>query len=157
MMYPIKAKERLDTMSNKLFTPEEIAALRESPYVESVSKKCVAFTPEFKRLVYKELLAGNRIDAVLEAHGIDTGALGKNRLRGMQEKLFKAAGREEGFTNLKKQPKQKASEKEITTENRIRRLETELAYTKQEVEFLKKVQAADMEARKAWESKHRQK
>lgn len=144
-------------MSNKLFTPEEIAALRASPHVESVSAKCVGFTPEFKRLVYKELLAGNRIDAILEAHGIDTAALGKTRIRGMQEKLFKAASRDAGFTNLRKQPKQRASEKEVTTENRIRRLEAELAYTKQEVEFLKKVQVADMEARKAWESRHRQK
>ncbi len=145
-------------MSNKLFTSEEVAAFQASRYVESVSARSVVFTPEFKRLVYQELLAGHKIDAVLEAHGIDTAALGKSRMRGMQEKLFKAAGREEGFANLRKQPKQKSSVgKEETTENRIRRLEAELAYTKQEVDFLKKVQAADTEARKAWESKHRQK
>lgn len=145
-------------MSNKLFTLEEVAAFQASPYVESVSARSVAFTPEFKRLVYQELLAGHKIDAVLEAHGIDTAALGKSRMRGMQEKLFKAAEREEGFANLRKQPKEKATGgKEETTENRIRRLEAELAYTKQEVDFLKKVQAADTEARKAWASKHRQK
>lgn len=145
-------------MSNKLFTSEEVAAFQASPYVESVSARSVVFTPEFKRLVYQELLAGHKIDAVLEAHGIDTAALGKSRMRGMQEKLFKAAEREEGFSNLRKQPEQKSSVgKEETTENRIRRLEAELAYTKQEVDFLKKVQAADTEARKAWASKHRQK
>ena len=145
-------------MSKKLFTAEEIANFRASPYVESVSERSVVFTPEFKRLVYSELLRGNRIDAILEGHGIDTAAMGENRLRGMQEKLFRDAGREEGFSNLKKTPKKKTvKEQAITTECRIRRLEAELAYTKQEVEFLKKLQAADTEARKLWKSKHRQK
>ena len=46
---------------------------------------------------------------------------------------------------------------EETVEQRIRQLENELAYTRQEVEFLKKLQAANMEAQKQWESKHRQK
>ena len=40
---------------------------------------------------------------------------------------------------------------------RIEQLEHELAYTRQEVEFLKKLQAANMEAQKKWESRHRQK
>lgn len=35
-----------------------------------------------------------------------------------------------------------------TVEQRINRLENELAYTRQEVEFLKKLRAADMEARR---------
>lgn len=145
-------------MSNKLFTPEEVAAFRASPHVESVSERSVVFTPEFKRLVYKELLVGNGIEAILEAYGIDTAAMGESRVRGMQAKLFQAAKRDAGFVNLKRAPKRKTSEeKAITTEQRIRRLEAELAYTRQEVEFLKKVQAADTEARKAWESKHRQK
>ena len=38
----------------------------------------------------------------------------------------------------------------------IKQLEHELAYTRQEVEFLKKLRMADMEAQKEWESKHRQ-
>lgn len=145
-------------MSNKLFTPEEVAAFQASPYVESASARSVVFTPEFKQIVYEELQSGHRIDAVLEAHGIDTAALGESRMRGMQEKLYKAAEREAGFANLRKQPRQKATDgKEETTEKRIRRLEAELAYTRQEVDFLKKVQAADTEARKAWASKHRPK
>lgn len=144
-------------MSNKLFTPEEIAVFRASPHVESVSERSVVFTPEFKRLVYKELLAGHKIEAVLEAHGIDTAAMGRSRIRGIQYKLFRSASREEGFANLKKVPRRSAEERAITAEQRIRRLEAELAYTQQEVEFLKKVQAADTEARKAWESKHRRK
>ena len=46
---------------------------------------------------------------------------------------------------------------EVSAEQKIRQLEHELAYVKQEVEFLKKLQLANMEAQKSWESKHRQK
>ena len=42
-------------------------------------------------------------------------------------------------------------------EQRIRQPENELAYTMQEVEFLIKLQAANMEAQKQWESRRRQK
>ena len=44
-----------------------------------------------------------------------------------------------------------------TLTERIAQLEHELAYTRQEVEFLKKIHTADLEARKEWESKQRRK
>ena len=145
-------------MSNKLFSPEEMAALKASPYVESVTSRSVCFTPEFKRVAYRELLSGKNIHDVFEEHGIDTAALGTVRINGFLERLRKAGERDEGFANLRHQRKNKTQEeRNQSAEKRIRQLETELAYTKQVVEFLKKVQAADLEARKAWGSKHRQK
>ena len=70
----------------------------------------------------------------------------------------KKAKQESGFSdrrseNYRRPPKTG----EETVEQRIRQLENELAYTRQEVEFLKKLQAAILEALKQWESKHRQK
>ncbi len=145
-------------MSNKLLNQEEINKLKASPFVESVTSRSISFTPEFKRIAYRELLAGKAIRDVFEDHGIDTAALGRARINGFISRLREFADREEGFKNLRHQPrKQSQEERNLTTEKRIRQLEAELAYTRQEVEFLKKVQAADMEARKAWESKHRQK
>ena len=143
-------------MRNKLFDPEEIASLQASPCVESVTSRSVCFTPEFKRLVYRELLSGKNIYEVFEEHGIDTAALGSARFNGFLERLRKAGERDEGFANLRHQKKSKTpEERSQSTEKRIRQLEAELAYTKQMVEFLKKVQAADTEAQKAWKSKHR--
>lgn len=145
-------------MSTKLFSPEEIAALTVSPYVESVTSRSVCFTPEFKRLVYRELLAGKNIYNVFEEHGIDTSVLGTVRINGFLERLRKAGEREEGFADLRHQRKAKTpEERSQSAEKRIRQLEAELAYTRQEVEFLKKLQVANMEAQKTWESKHRQK
>jgi len=145
-------------MSNKLFSYEEMAALKASPHVESVTNRSVCFTPEFKRLVYRELLSGRNIYEVFEECGLDTAALGRARINGFLERLRKTVDREEGFANLRHQRKVRTPEERgLTAEKRIRQLETELAYTRQEVEFLKKLQAANTEAQKAWEYKHRMK
>ncbi len=143
-------------MSKKLLSEEEVQTLRLSPYTESVSTRSVTFTPEFKRIMYDELLKGKKVDTILEERGIDSSVLGECRLKGICEKLYKTAEREEGFANLKKQKRPRdVKEKEETLEKQIRQLKAELAYTRQEVEFLKKVQQADTEARISWESKRR--
>ena len=48
-----------------------------------------------------------------------------------------------------------AAPEQMPLEERVRWLIHELEYAKQEVEFLKKLQMANTEARKEWESKHR--
>lgn len=145
-------------MSNKLLTQDEVDRLRANTFVKSVNCRSVSFTPEFKRIVHDKLLSGKPIRDIFEDHGIDTAALGEARINGFLARIREIADREEGFQDLRHQRRSKTpEERNLTAEKRIRQLEAELAYTRQEVEFLKKVQAADMEARKAWESKHRPK
>ena len=90
--------------------------------------------------------------------GIDPDVLGESRISGFCHTVNVQAKRDSGFsdnrqTNYRRPPR---SEDE-TVENRIKQLEHELAYTRQEVEFLKKLQMADMEARRQWESRHQPK
>lgn len=76
----------------------------------------------------------------------------------MAQRLYEFAEREEGFrpqNGRKKRDKEEVEEENLR--KRLQRLENELAYTRQEVEFLKKTQAADMEARRQWESKQKPK
>lgn len=153
-----KKKGLVHIMSRKLLSEEEMLALKASPYVESVSARSVFFTPEFKRTAYEELCNGKAMRDIFESHGIDTAVLGHSRVNGFREKVEIAAKREEGFANLKKQRgKREEPSNEDKLERRIRQLEHQLAYSKQEIEFLKKIQQADTEARKRWESEHRQK
>ena len=65
----------------------------------------------------------------------------------------------EGFADLRTGNQHKPAKEttEHTLGARVEQLEHELAYTRQEVEFLKKIHVADLEARKLWESKQRQK
>lgn len=145
-------------MSRKLLSEEEIAELKQNPHVTSVSARSVNFSTEFKQIAYEAMMRGENLASVLEMYGINTGVLGEVRIRGMAQRLYQFAEREEGFRSQKGQRKRNKDElEEENLRKRLQRLENELAYTRQEVEFLKKVQEADTEARRQWESKRKPK
>lgn len=144
----------MSTMSRKLFSEEEMAELKQNPHVTTVTPRSVNFTAEFKQTVYESIIRGERIAEVLERYGINTGILGEARIRGLWQRIMAVSERSEGFERKKPQPKLPTTEEESMAK-RLKRLENELAYTKQEVEFLKKTQVADLEARRQWESKRK--
>ena len=117
----------------------------------------IYFTPEFKQKAYDELIGGAKLRDILLRSGIDPSVLGEIRIRGLQQKLEKQAARPEGVQNLKQSGQKPVTSKEKSLEKQVRELQHQLAYTQQEVEFLKKIRMADLEAQKQWESKHRQK
>ena len=149
-------------MSKKTHTnplsKHEVERLKKSPYIASVTANTVRFTEAFKKLAYKKKCQGVPVSETMRQCGIDPEVLGASRVEGFSYTLNKKAKRESGFSdgrseNYRRPPKTG----EETVEQRVRQLENELAYTRQEVEFLKKLQAANMEAQKQWESRHRQK
>jgi len=136
----------------------EIEKLRTNPNIVSVTANTVRFTEEFKKLAYEEKRRGIPVSETMRRCGIDPEMLGPSRVEGFSYTLNKKAKQENGFSdgrseNYRRPPKTG----EETVEQRIRQLENELAYTRQEVEFLKKLQAANMEAQRQWESRHRRK
>ncbi len=145
----------------KQITAEEREILLMSPYVEKVSSSNVSFTPEFKQIIYQDMLNGKTVRTILSEHGINPKILGNSRIWGIAATLKKAADREEGFIDLRNESKRKSVSPEKAIEQKMKaklwQLEHELAYTRQEVEFLKKIRMADLEAQKEWESKQRQK
>ena len=146
-------------MAKKPLNAEELAELRESPFVSRIISGRISFTPEFKRMAYGQLISGKSMREIFEENGIDPDILGPSRIWSIAEKLRKNADREEGFEDLRghnsRKPAKETREQELSA--RVEQLEHELAYTRQEVEFLKKIHIADLEARKQWESRHRPK
>ena len=149
-------------MSKKTHTnplsKREVEELRKNSYIASVTANTVRFTEAFKKLAYEKKSQGVPVSETMRKCGIDPEVLGASRVEGFSYSLNKKAKQESGFAdgrseNYRRPPKTG----EETVEQRIRQLENELAYTRQEVEFLKKLQAANMEAQKQWESRHRQK
>ena len=145
------------THTNPL-SKREIEELRRNPHIVSVSANTVRFTEEFKKLAYEAKTRGISVAETMRRNGIDPDILGQSRVDGFSYTLNKKAKQESGFSdgrseNYRRPPKTG----EETVDQRLRQLENELAYTRQEVEFLKKLQAANMEAQKQWESRHRQK
>ena len=120
-------------MSRKLFNEEEIAEFKENPHVTTVTRRTVNFTAEFKQILYESMMRGERLATILEMYGINTVVLGEARIRGLSQRIYEFADREEGFEKKKPAPKQSSEDEAMV--KRIKRLENELAYTKQEVEF----------------------
>jgi len=140
------------------FTEEQMEQLRANKYVRKVSSSTVRFTEEFKRYFYQKYKAGMTARSIFLECGIDPDVLGIKRVEGLCYTLNKQAKREESFTDKRQNNYHRPSKTgEETVETRIKQLEHELAYTRQEVEFLKKLQMADMEARRQWESRHQPK
>ena len=142
--------------NRKLFTKEQMDLLRENQFVKSISPSTIRFTEEFKRYFYRKRTSGMTAASIFLECGIDPDILGESRISGFRETINKQARRDEGFADIRqKNYRHPARSGNESAEARIRQLEHELAYTRQEVEFLKKLQLADMEARRQWESRHR--
>ena len=145
------------THTNPL-SKREIEELRKSPHIVSVSTNTVRFTEEFKKLAYEAKTRGFSVAETMRRNGIDPDILGQSRVEGFSYTLNKKAKQESGFADGRSENYRRPLKTgEETVDQRLRQLENELAYTRQEVEFLKKLQAANMEAQKQWESRHRQK
>lgn len=66
-------------MSRTLFTEDQIAALRQNPYVYSVTPATLALTKEFEEVFYTEYQNGTSPRKILEDHGFDISVLGERR------------------------------------------------------------------------------
>ena len=67
-------------MAKKQLNAEEIAELRESPFVSSIISGRISFTPEFKRMAYGQLISGKSMREIFEENGIDPDILGPSRI-----------------------------------------------------------------------------
>ena len=139
------------------FTQEEILQLEKNIHVKRVSKKTISFTEEFTKQFYNERMDGKRPEDIFAENGIDPELLGQSRVKSYDFHTRRNAQRESGFTDERRLNRRRPRKPATTDADRITQLEHELAYTRQEVEFLKKIHLADLEARRLWESKQRQK
>ena len=136
-------------MRQSTLTQFQMHELRKSPHIERVTEAQVYFTREFKQRFYEEHLQGKIPSNILRDAGIDPEILGKSRVRSLRTVSC--------YQNKQLNPSPE-SEKQSTeakaargAEERIVRLEHELAYTKQELEFLKKIYLADREVQQPCE------
>ena len=123
---------------------EQMEALRQNPYVLSVTQTRIPLTKEFKELFHHEYSKGATPKEILERHGFDITALGKCRIHSIGVNIRKEyeryGGFHQGYLRLPKQPDPETSVSPPKTEaEQIRRLQHEVEYLKQEIEFLKKI------------------
>ena len=158
IMYPSSKDGKGGYKMKKKLTEEELRLLRANVNVKKATEYCVVFTEQFKQLAWEQKQAGKRMREIFRENGIDPCILGTKRIENFNQLLNQRAREGGGFKDRRTDNRRPTAEETAETlEEQVKRLQHELAYTRQEVEFLKKLQMANTEARKEWESKHRPK
>lgn len=141
-------------MGKNRFSEEQQKQLRSNPFIEKVSEATISYTKEFKERFYHEYHSGKGPSAILRDMGIDPTLLGKRRKDSLVQRVKEYAERIEGYQDMRGKNSSRPSTKELSDADRIKRLEHQLRYLKQENEFLKKTEFLDRQAE--WKEKQKQ-
>ena len=111
----------------KEYTPKQIKKLEANPYTLKVTKNKLYFTIKFKEdfwINYQEYFGQKQIDSIVQR--IKKEALSGNGFR-------------EGENRERRIPVKATNREELSSPQSIERMQNELLYLRQEVEFLKKI------------------
>lgn len=130
----------------KAFTPEEVVSLRVNPYVKSVTTYMVRFTVEFKERVWDEFQNGRPMATIVADMGFDPEVFGASRLNGILQHIKDAVNSGEDFRDYRRKQTLSNSFDGLPPAKALIHMQHEIAYMKQELEFIKKIILADREA-----------
>jgi hypothetical protein len=136
----------------KEYTTKQIRELEKNPYVFRVTKHKLYFTVKFKEDFWVSYQAGNSPRKILTDFGFDLDMFGQKQIDSLVQHIKKQAlsgnGFSEGENRQKRIPMKSITEEELSSPQSIERMQNELLYLRQEVEFLKKIISADNSKRK---------
>nr|WP_246451817.1 IS3 family transposase [Alkalicella caledoniensis] len=137
-------------MSKKIFTNEEVDILSKNPYVKNVSIKGITYTDEFKRIFIIEYQKAKYPKEIFESCGFNIEVLGSNRISSAANRWCKGFKKDglNGLTDTRKGNSGRPSDKEISLEEKYKRLEAENNLLKAENELLKKLEMNGKGAKK---------
>ena len=131
----------------KEYTPKQIKELKANPYTYKVTKYKLYFTSKFKEDFWIRYQAGNTPRKIFTDLGYNLNYLEQKQIDSVVQRIKKQALSGNGFTegeNRQKRVSMKATlEDELSSPQSIERMQNELLYLRQEVEFLKKIIIAD--------------
>lgn len=134
----------------KSFTPEEIEILKKNKYTAYVDEKVLRLTAAFKIAFMELYRQGVPPRKILPDLGYDLEIIGKSRLNGISQQIRRQAESDTGFhqggvgkrTLEETSPEEKAA---LTDRQLINRLQGEVIYLRQELEFIKKLHIGESE------------
>lgn len=131
----------------KEYTVKQIKELEKNPYVYKVTKHKLYYTAKFKEDFWISYQAGNAPRKILSDFGFDLEIFGQKQIDSLVQRIKKQAlagnGFSEGENHIKRIPMKATSENELSSPQSIERMQNELLYLRQEVDFLKKIIIAD--------------
>ena len=136
----------------KEYTVKQIKQLERNPYVFKVTKHKLYYTAKFKEDFWISYQAGNSPRKILIDFGFDIDIFGQKQIDSLVQHIKKQAlsgnGFSEGENRQRRVPMKATSEEELSSPQSIQRIQNELLYLRQEVEFLKKIIIADNSRKK---------
>lgn len=127
----------------KEYTPKQIKELKANPYTLNVTKNKLYFTAKFKEDFWISYQAGNAPRKILSDFGYNLDTFEQKQIDSLVQRIKKQALSGNGFTegeNRTKRVAMKATDEiELSSPQSIERMQNELLYLRQEVEFLKKI------------------
>lgn len=131
----------------KEYTPKQIKELKANPYTLNVTKNKLYFTAKFKEDFWISYQAGNAPRKILSDFGYNLDLFEQKQIDSLVQRIKKQALSGNGFTegeNRTKRVAMKATDEiELSSPQSIERMQNELLYLRQEVEFLKKIIIAE--------------
>ena len=136
----------------KEYTAKQIKELKANPYTFKVTKNKLYFTSKFKEGFWISYQAGNAPRKILKDFGYNLDYFGQKQIDDLVQRIKRQALSGNGFTEgenrQKRVPMKATSEAELSSPQSIERMQNELLYLRQEVEFLKKIIIADNSRKK---------
>lgn len=127
----------------KEYTPKQIKKLEANPYTLKVTKNKLYFTIKFKEDFWINYQAGNAPRKILSDLGYDLEYFGQKQIDSIVQRIKKEAlsgdGFREGENRERRIPMKATNREELSSPQSIERMQNELLYLRQEVEFLKKL------------------
>lgn len=131
----------------KEYTPKQIKELKANPYTFKVTKNKLYFTSKFKEDFWISYQAGNAPRKILTDFGYNLDCFGQKQIDDIVQRIKRQALSGNGFTEgenrQRRVPMKATTEEELSSPQSIERMQNELLYLRQEVEFLKKIIIAD--------------
>ena len=136
----------------KEYTAKQRKELEKNPYVLKVTKHKLYYTAKFKEDFWISYQAGNTPRKILIDFGFDLSIFGQKQIDSLVQHIKKQAlsgnGFSEGENRQRRIPMKATEEAELSSPQSIKRMQNELLYLRQEVEFLKKIIIPDNSTKK---------
>ena len=129
-------------MSKKLFSNKDIEILSKNKYVKKVSEKGITYTDEFKRLFISENKKGKFPRDIFAECGFDINVIGLKRIQSAGSR-WRSAFRRNGIEQLQDTRKfntGRPTEKDLSLEEKYKKLQAKLKLLQAENELLKKLE-----------------
>lgn len=134
------------------FTEKEIKLLEKNSYTFKITKHKIFFTAAFKETFWIRYQAGVAPRKIMSDLGYDLGMFTQKQIDNYVQRIKREAlsgnGFSEGADRTKRMPIKDPCQGDDATPQSMERMQNELLYLRQEVEFLKKIITADNSKRK---------